>query len=76
MIGGGSGTNDEVDLAFFLGKKVIPFAASGGAAQHAAEMLSLNQDYRQWITPEDLDTLLAAASPEEFVGHVRRLLVA
>jgi hypothetical protein len=37
-------------------------------------MLLLNQNYRQWITPEDFETLLAATSPEEFVGHVRRLL--
>ncbi|MFC4628075.1 hypothetical protein ACFO6V_07515 [Promicromonospora alba] len=75
VIGGGSGTNDEADLAFSLGKKVIPFAASGGAAKQAAETLSLNQDYRQWLTREDLDALLAATSPEEFVGNVRRLLV-
>lgn len=74
VIGGGPGTNDEVDLAFSLGKKLIPFAASGGAAQRASEMLLPNEDDRQWLTPEDLETLLAATSPEKFVGHVRRLV--
>lgn len=74
VIGGGAGTNEEVDLAFSLGKKVIPFAASGGAARRAAELLSLNGDYRRWLTAEDLDALVEVDGPDEFVGHVRRLV--
>lgn len=74
VAGGGAGTNEEVDRAFSLGKKVIPFAASGGAARRAAEMLSLNEDYRQWLTAEDLEALVEVVGPDEFVGHVSRLV--
>jgi hypothetical protein len=57
VIGGGHGTTDEVDLAASMGKKIIPFPASGGAARHAFERMRTNAVLRAWL-PDDTFTAL------------------
>jgi predicted Rossmann-fold nucleotide-binding protein len=53
VIGGGPGTLDEIDLAISMGKRMLPFAASGGAARHALERMCTDIALRSWL-PEDV----------------------
>jgi len=57
IIGGGHGTLDEVDLAISMGKRLIPFPHTGGAARHAYDRMSRDVNFRSWL-PDEVFTAL------------------
>lgn len=73
IVGGGSGTLDEVDLALSMGKRIIPFAGSGGAAQLAADRLAGDVDSRTWMPPGIWDTLRDCQSADSYARIVGQL---
>jgi hypothetical protein len=47
VLGGGHGTLDEVDLAVSMGKKIIPYGATCGAARSALDRM--RTDLELWV---------------------------
>lgn len=73
VVGGGAGTQDEVDLAVSLNRKVVALPASGGAARHVHEQAGQDRRLRDWMTDEEFDALGRCDTAEEFariVGHL------
>ncbi|MGH3931349.1 MAG: hypothetical protein ACRDTF_15420 [Pseudonocardiaceae bacterium] len=73
VVGGGSGTADEIDLALRGGTPVIPFPAGGGAAAAFYARARRDIDLRLGI-PDPLFDALASCDAEEFVSAVRAVL--
>lgn len=73
VIGGGSGTSDEIDLALRGGVRVIPFPASGGIAAVFYERARHDVDFRIGI-PDSLFDSLASCNAEEFARIVGTVL--
>ncbi|MGH3922406.1 MAG: helix-turn-helix domain-containing protein [Pseudonocardiaceae bacterium] len=73
VIGGGSGTADEIDLALYGGVTVIPFPASGGTAAVFYERARREPELQARI-PEQLFEALGCCGAEEFVKIVRQVL--
>jgi hypothetical protein len=57
ILGGGHGTLDEVDLAISMGKRLIPFPRTEGAARHAYDRMSRDVSLRSWL-PDEIFTAL------------------
>jgi hypothetical protein len=78
VIGGGTGTQDEVDLALSMGKKIIAMPASGGTARRFHDQARRDPRLRTWISAASfaaLDVTAQTARPgEEFVTIVEDLL--
>ncbi len=72
VIGGGQGTAIELDYATTLGKRVIPLAASGGAAAQFAAEAAKDRRLRSWITDEAFGSLIAC-TPETYPTQVLNL---
>lgn len=73
VVGGGTGTADEIDLALRGGVPVIPFPTSGGTAAVFYERARRDIDLQLGI-PDPLFDSLAGCNAEEFVGIVRAML--
>jgi hypothetical protein len=74
FIGGGHGTLDEVDLAISMRKKIVPFAASGGAARHAFERLDADVSLRDWMPEAMFAALGCCASADEYANVLEQVL--
>jgi hypothetical protein len=74
VIGGGKGTLDEIDLAAAMGKKIVPFVASGGAARLAYERMQANVGLRTWLSEDHFAALGACRSAEEFTTLVDQIM--
>jgi len=74
FIGGGQGTLDEVDLAISMGKRIVPFAASGGAAHHAFERMAADVSSRGWMPEATFAALGGCASDSEYASVLERVL--
>jgi hypothetical protein len=74
VVGGGLGTLDEVDLAICMGKRIIPYVASGGAARNAFERIAADFDLRTWIPAADFKALGTRLSGEEYVRVIEHFL--
>jgi hypothetical protein len=57
IVGGGTGTRAEADLASAVGKRVVPYRASGGTAQAVLQQLRRHPASNSWIPSEALATL-------------------
>ena len=73
VIGGGQGTQDEVDMSFSAGKKLLPMPTSGGAAARAYAAMQRNPYLRSWVG-DSLFSTLATADADEFVRLAEELL--
>ena len=73
IVGGGLGTLDEVDLAISMGKRIVPFVASGGAARHAFERLGSDVRLRSWMPEADFAALGICASADEYAKIVEHV---
>jgi SLOG cluster4 family len=74
FIGGGPGTLDEVDLAISMGKRIVPFAASGGAARHAFERMAADVSLRGWMPEATFAALGCCASASEYASVLEQVL--
>lgn len=74
VIGGGSGTRDEVDMAFSLGLKVLPLPGSGGAAARAYSMMSDSPALHAWLDGERFDTLRECIDTEAYLRIIEHTL--
>jgi hypothetical protein len=74
VVGGGHGTLDEMDLAFSMAKRLIPFVASGGAARQAYQRMRTNVDLRQWVGDQVFDALGSCATGEDYARLVHQIL--
>jgi hypothetical protein len=79
VVGGGKGTNDEVDAAFEAGRRLIPLASTGGAAQRTHRRMARDPSLRAWIADADftllggeMDTATMANMIERLVSECRR----
>ncbi|MQA26612.1 MAG: hypothetical protein GEU94_14360 [Micromonosporaceae bacterium] len=52
VIGGGAGTQDEVDLALSMSKKVVALPASGGTARRFHDRAKRDTRLRAWLTDD------------------------
>lgn len=73
IVGGGPGTLDEVDLAISMGKRIVPFVASGGAARHAFERLGSDVRLRSWMPEAAFAALGSCASADEYAKIVEHM---
>jgi hypothetical protein len=74
FIGGGHGTLDEVDLAISMGKRIVPFAASGGAARHAFERMDADISLRGWMPEAIFAALGCCVSASEYANVLEQVL--
>jgi hypothetical protein len=74
FIGGGQGTLDEVDLAISMGKRIVPFAASGGAARHAFERMAADVRLRAWMPEAIFAALGGCVSADEYADVLEQVL--
>jgi hypothetical protein len=74
FIGGGHGTLDEVDLAISMGKRIVPFAASGGAARDAFERMAADVTLRGWMPETIFAALGCCASAGEYARVLEQVL--
>lgn len=73
VVGGGQGTEEEVNIATAMGKKVLPMPTSGGAAVIAYSALRDDAARRTWIGDERF-AALASADATEYAHIVDSLL--
>jgi hypothetical protein len=73
VVGGGQGTEEEVNIAVAMGKKIIPMPSSSGAAATAYAMLRDDAARRAWIGDERF-AALADADASEYARLVEGLL--
>lgn len=74
VIGGGKGTADEVDLAVSMSKKILPFAASGGAAALAYQRMQAAVGFRAWLPDDQFAALGACRTADDFVDLVNQII--
>jgi hypothetical protein len=74
FIGGGHGTLDEVDLAISMRKRIVPFAASGGAARRAFERMDADISLRTWISEATFAALGSCVSADEYSTVLEQVL--
>lgn len=65
VVGGGPGTQSEVDTALSTGKRVLPMPLSGGAAARAYMRMLADEALRAWL-PDAVFSALATAGAEKF----------
>lgn len=65
VVGGGPGTQDEIDLALSMGKNVIAFPASGGAARRFHDQARHDPRLHAWMPDETFAALEALAGPAQ-----------
>lgn len=75
IVGGGSGTQAEFDLAVSMGKKVLPMPASGRTARRAYDAMQRQPELRTWISEEDFAAIGASSTGDDYVRFVERLLL-
>jgi transcriptional regulator with XRE-family HTH domain len=75
VFGGGQGTLDEIDLALSMEKKIIPFAASGGAARVALDRLRFDLRLREWITQDLFGALGSCSVADGFIELAEQIIV-
>jgi predicted Rossmann-fold nucleotide-binding protein len=76
VLGGGSGTLDEVDLAVSMEKKIIPYGATSGAARNALDRMRADLRLREWITRDLFDALDSCTVADEYIELVEKIIVA
>ena len=73
FIGGGHGSFDEVDLAISM-RKIVPLAASGGAARRAFERMDADISLRTWISEATFAALGSCVSADEYSTVLEQVL--
>lgn len=71
VVGGGQGTRIEVDLAIAMGKQIIPFPASGGAAVYALSRMMEDAELCRGLPPDAASTL-ATCSVDKYAEVVEQ----
>jgi hypothetical protein len=66
VVGGGAGTQAEIDTAFSTGKRVLPMPVSGGAAARVYMRMLGDEGLRAWL-PDATFSALATADADQFV---------
>jgi transcriptional regulator with XRE-family HTH domain len=74
IIGGGRGTLDEVDVATSMGKKMLPFAASGGTARDLMDRMQADVTLRSWLPGDMFAALATCAGAEDFTKLVEQII--
>lgn len=74
VVGGGSGTQDEIDVALVMGKKLIPMPASGGAARRFYEQAAGDPLVGSWMPQETLRSLGTCGNGDGFSRIVDYLM--
>ncbi len=75
VVGGGTGTQIEIDLALTMGKRVLPLPASGGSARRFYRQARDDMRLRAWLTDDDFAELDARDDPaESFAQTTERLI--
>lgn len=75
VLGGGAGTQAEIDLALSMGKTIIALPASGGTARRFYHQAARDHRLRAPLDDEQFAALNACADPgEDFARIVERLI--
>jgi hypothetical protein len=75
VLGGGAGTQAEIDLALSMGKPIIALPASGGTARRFYHQAARDHRLRDPLDDEQFADLNACADPgEDFVRIVEQLI--
>lgn len=74
IIGGGTGTQDEIDLAISMEKKIIAMPTSGGTARRFYNQVQHDPLLRRWMANDLFAALGSCTHAEEFVHLVEDLL--
>jgi hypothetical protein len=64
VVGGGAGTQSEVDTAFGAGKRVLPMPLSGGAAARAYMRMLSGEELRAWLPDAEFSALATAGAAQ------------
>jgi hypothetical protein len=73
IIGGGGGTQAEVDTALAQGQRILPMPASGGTAARAYLRLIEDASLRRWL-PDDQFSALATAGGASFASIIEAVI--
>ncbi|WP_350277547.1 hypothetical protein [Kribbella sp. HUAS MG21] len=65
VIGGGSGTQAEADIAVSMGKRILPLGATGGSARAVYQQAMRSQRSSAWMSRDTRDTLTRCAEISE-----------
>lgn len=76
VVGGGQGTQDEMDLATSMRKRIIPLPATGGTAGSIYAAVQSDSRMRDWMRPQDFAALETYADADSFTNVVEKLLEA
>ncbi|MGH4022749.1 MAG: helix-turn-helix domain-containing protein [Pseudonocardiaceae bacterium] len=74
VVGGATGTAEEVDLAIYSGTTIVPFPASGGTARRTYERAQQNSRLRRCLPQRHFDALSVCDDADQFVEIVRQAL--
>lgn len=74
VVGGGPGTQTEVELALAMQRRVVAVPASGGAARAFHELARQNPPLRTWMTEDQFAALDACQDVEGGVRYIENLL--
>lgn len=69
VIGGAAGTQDEVDLAVSMGKRLIALPASGGTALRFHRRACRDPRLRAWLSDEEFALLDASANIDSLASE-------
>lgn len=75
VVGGGQGTQAEVDLALSMGKKLLPMPTSGGTAARAYALLQHDRRLRAWM-PDESFAALEQADAQAYTRIVEETMLA
>lgn len=74
VVGGATGTAEEIDLAVYSGTTIIPLPASGGTARRIYERALSNPRLRRCLPERHFDTLATCTDADQFVEIVKNAL--
>lgn len=74
VVGGASGTSDEIDLAVSMGTLVIPYPPSGGSAHRFYESAKDQRGLRAALPGQIFEKLGHCQSAEDYIAIVRQAL--
>lgn len=75
VVAGAQGTQDEIDLALSMGKRVIALGLTGGTARRFHEHARSDVSLRAWLTDDRFAAFDACRDVEDGVRFIEHLLI-
>jgi hypothetical protein len=75
VVAGAQGTQDEIDMALALGKRVVALAPTGGTARRFHERARSDTSLRAWLTDDQFTAFDGCRDVEDGVRFIEHLLI-